>query len=682
MEYEREFLNWKKRQLILQRKYADTPPGLSAEQAGEEEDRQLAAWEEYEERKRLKLISGVHFSEEAFAGRREELSRIHSLFEEGAGAVFLSGMGGIGKSALARNYARTYAGEYDEILLWNYGKGLEHILADDGQLGISNLVYTKNAWPSRRQYALEKYRKLGEIAVSWRLLIILDNYNRLEDSWFDMLAGIPCDLLVTTRFSAGALSGKGYEVLTVRSLSQTEEWREFYRIYAGRELEGEEREKLEAYRESVLGHTLKMKLALCNPERVLATEKSVRSILRNFRLKKGQMQILCELTFVALPGIPQEVYLSSTKETAEDLEALKSYSLVQEQRDSAGRTLLSLHPVIDEAVRARWRPGLSRCMDFLNAYGYYIRHSWNRPREDDLWLTPQVFALLNRLPAPKAWCFYPYECIATYLMEWEYFDEMQRIELELYECVRAEYGEMHQHTAYLAMRVAASYHNQMRYQESRSWYELGYRLYSQVKPVNKAYWADRAEACEKLARLCEYEENSYDRAFCCVQEAMEACMAFQRDAEETAPEIWADRRMRIQYVYLRRARLYFGLGDIESAKRDLGTGLGLYPLNPFQQIEFRTLQIRIDLVTGNYERAKSGALLNVRTSVHYQGESIKETLSCREQLGDVLTALGEIGAAEAEYIRVMACLQEKYPHQTEWMERLQGKINDGIKLEM
>lgn len=675
MEYEREYLEWKRRQLRLQYKYADTPPGLSKERFVEEEKCQRIAWEEYEERRRLKLISCVHFSEEPFAGRWKELEEIHKMFSQGVKAVFLSGMGGIGKSALARAYGRKFEGEYAGILLWSYDKGLEQIFGDDGQLGISNLTYTKSGWPSRRQYALEKYRKLKEIAVSGRILIILDNYDRQEDPWLDMLAEIPCDLLVTTRFSASVLSQKGYEVLTVQSLSLKEEWQEFYRIYSEREPEGEDREAVEAYRESVLGHTLKMKLALCNPRHDLATVRHEKSILANFRLRKSEIQILCELTYTSLPGIPQEVYLSCTKEGQESLEKLKSYSLVQEQTDSSGRTLLSLHPVIDEAVRMKWHPGLSRCMRFLRLYCYYIRHSWNRPRAGDLWLTPQVFALLNKLPAPEAWSFYPYECLATYMMEWEYFDEARKIELALYERVKNYYGEVHQYTARIAMRVAASYHFQMQYKESREWYELGYRLYRQAKPVDKTYWADRAEACEKLARLYEYEENSFEKAMPYVEEALEAVYAFWQDAEGTAPEVWADRRMRIQYVYLRRARLYFSKGNIDAAKNDLEKALSFFPLNPFQQIEFRTLQIRIDLLSGHCEDALPAALLNVETAVRYQGESIRDTLSCREQLGDVFRACGKLEAAEAEYIRVLTCLQEKYPHQTEWIERMQGKLS-------
>lgn len=674
MEYEREYLCWKKRQLALQMKYADTPPGLSAAQAKEEESRQQREWRAYEERGRLRLATGVRFPEEPFAGRREELLRIRRLFEErGAGAVFLSGMGGIGKSALARAYGRAYAEKYDQILMWSYDKGIGRIFADDGQLGFSDLVYTKDKYRSRRGYAREKYRKLTELVASERVLIILDNYNRMKDPWLDKLLAVPCDLLVTTRLSAAVLAGRGYAALAVEALASAQDWQEFYRIYADRDLGVRERETLEEYRKSVLGHTLKMKLALCNPKRQLSAEKTAKSILANFRLKRGEIQIMCELSFITLHGIPEEVYLSCTEEEKGSLEALKCYSLVQERTDSAGRIFLSLHPVVDEAVRGAWKPDENRCLLFLQSFTYYIRHSWNRPREGDMWLTPQVFAFLERLPEPAAERFFLYECLAAYLMEWEYFGEAEQIELKLYKCVREYYGEEHQYTAQLAMRVASVYYNQMRFEESRGWYEQGYRLYKDAQPVDGKYWADRAEACEKIARIYEYGKD-YETALRYTEEAMEAARAFLGESERVGMEIWMDKRMRIQYVYLRRARLYFAMGDVEAAKRDLEEALRMFPLNPFQQIEFRTLQIRIDLLEGAYRQAQDAAALNLEVSVYYQGESYKDSLSCRELLGDVLIAVGEIREANTEYVRVLSCLQEKYPYQKAWIERMRRKL--------
>lgn len=675
IEYELEYLNWKKRQLILSRKYEDTPPGLTPRQAWEEEQSQRLAWDEYEEQRRFRLTGSVQIQEEPFAGRKEELEKIHQLFTDGTRTVFLSGMGGIGKSALARTYGRTYAAEYDQILLWSYEKSLEQIWADDGQLGITNLVYTQNKYHSRRQYAQEKYDKLKEIAQSKSLLIILDNYNQMEDLRFPALLDVPCDLLITTRLGSSVLSEKGYVHLVVKSFSHEEDWQDFYRIYTGKEPMGAAWEEMETYRASVLGHTLKMKLALCNPEQKWTAERFAKSILANFRLKKPEIQILCELSFMTLRGIPQEVYLSCTEEKQENLDRLKGYSLIQERADTDGRIFLSLHPVIAEAVRTTWRPTLTRCLKFVEEFSVYARFSWYRPREKDFWLAPQVFALINRLPEPVAWRYYLYECLATFLFVWEYFDEAEQIVRPLYECVRSYYGEAHQFTAYMALRVAGVYYDSMRFEESREWYELSYRLYGKAKPTDYNFYTDKADASSRLARVYEHMGN-YEAAHRCLDTAMEAMEDFQKDTEEAAPELWQLRRQRWQYAYGRRAWLYFRQGDLNKAQRELDTGMNLFPMNEFQEVEVGRLQARLYFAKGEFEKARNAVEKDLELCVRYQGESVKMTLGCRELLGDILRAMGEIQASDDEYIRVLFSLQEKYPHQTAWLNRLREKLGD------
>lgn len=675
IEYELEYLKWKKHQLALRRKYTDTPPGLRVEQGREEEKLQNLAWREYEEQRRFRITTCMQMSDEPFAGRREELQKIRRLFAEGEKTVFLSGMGGIGKSAIARQYGRRYAKEYDRILLWSYDKSLEQILADDGQLGISNLLYSQSKYHSRKRYAQEKYEKLAQLAQSERFLIILDNYNQMEDAWFDALQGISCDLLITTRLDRSFLEEKGYAALTIEGFSKEEDWQEFYRLYTGKEPEGQAWEAAELYRKSVLGHTLKMKLALCNPEQKWTTTQLAKSILANFRLKKAEIQILCELSFMSLLGIPEDVYLSCTEEKRESLEVLKRYSLVQQQEHTAGERFLFLHPVIAESVQATWHPGLTRCLKFIENFSVYARFSWYRPREGDFWLVPQVFALVKRLPEPVAWRFYLYECLATFFFVWEYFDEAEQIVRPLYECVKGYYGENHQHTAYMAMRVAGVYYDSMRFEESRGWYELSYRLYRAAKPVNRNFYTDKADASSRLARIYEHA-GEYEAAHRCLDTAMEAMKRFQLETEKTDPELWCLRRQRWQYAYLRRAWLYFRQGDMERAEKELDTGLNLFPMNEFQQVEIRRLRARLYLARGEYEKARDAAVEDLEACIRYQGETMKMTLGCRELLGDILGAMGEVQAAGDEYIRVLYSLQEKYPHQTEWMERLRKKLGD------
>ena len=57
-------------------------------------------------------------------------------------------------------------------------------------------------------------------------------------------------------------------------------------------------------------------------------------------------------------------------------------------------------------------------------------------------------------------------------MEWEYFEEAQRIEFALYECVKARFGEAET--------------------------GMGWVTGCTAKPMDKVYWADKVEAYEKL----------------------------------------------------------------------------------------------------------------------------------------------------------------------------------------
>lgn len=675
IEYELEHLNWKKRQLELRQKYTDTPPGLSAEQAETEYARLSLAWKEYEEQRRFCLTTGLIPPEEPFAGRQKELQAIRRFFETGKKAVFLSGMGGIGKSALARAYTRTYAGEYGHILVWSYDKSLEQIFADDGQLGISGLCYTQNRYHSQKQYAKEKYEKLFQIAESERLLIILDNYNRMEDPWLEALFAIPCDLLATTRLSPFLLEEKGYAPLLVESLSDESDWKEFYRIYTGKKAEGSAWETVKAYQKSVLGHTLKMKLALSNPAQTWSTEQLARSILSNFRLKKTEIRILCELSFMTLLGILEEAYLLCTEEKPESLDILKSYSLVQQRTDSMGRTFLFLHPVIAEAVRATWHPGVARCLKFLEKFSYYARFSWYRPREGDLWLVPQVSALLKKLPKPVPWRYSLYENLATFLLVWEYFREAEEIVRPLYECVRAYYGESHQFTAYLALRMGEIYYDSMQFEKGQSWYALSYRLYGEAQPVTHHFHVNKADVSSRLARVYEYA-GDYEAGHRFLDTAMKAMEDFRKDTEEAAPDLWLQRRHKWQYAYMRRASLYFRQGDLKKAQQELDTGLRLFPMDEFQQVEVRRLQAHLYFARGEYQQAQEAAAKDLELCVRYQGETYKMSLACRELLGDALLAQGKAQAAQAEYIRVLEGLQKKYPYQAGWRKRMQRKLGN------
>ena len=157
LNYQEQLLLWKKSQLLLRKKYADTPPGFSSAEA------EKAAWQAWEAEYALYLENGrckinaaplpsVSFP---LIGREAELEAIHDMLVS-SHTAFLYGIGGIGKTAIALQYIADHRHAYDHVLYALTGKGISQAICDDTSISISGLRYDRKKYPVLRQYFREK----------------------------------------------------------------------------------------------------------------------------------------------------------------------------------------------------------------------------------------------------------------------------------------------------------------------------------------------------------------------------------------------------------------------------------------------------------------------------------------------------------------------------------------------
>ncbi len=261
VNYQEIRLNYHKHLVRLCRKYPDAPCSMVSARAKKEILKSISSEEQELFRScQYRFEQVCSLQEEIFIGREKELLKIHESFAGGTGRpVVLYGIGGIGKSALARAYARRFRGEYDHILSLPCQKRLKDTLSSDTALPVNNLQYSPERYRSKNKY----FRKKLDVAISLmresKVLLILDGCTGITDAEMDILLSLPCHILITTCLSGRLFHGS--RGIRVEELKEPAEWDLFIDSYCPYPPSREQRRELYEYRDAVGGHTLTMRQA-------------------------------------------------------------------------------------------------------------------------------------------------------------------------------------------------------------------------------------------------------------------------------------------------------------------------------------------------------------------------------------------------------------------------------------
>ncbi len=193
-------------------------------------------------------------TESRFVHREQELGLITKSLKEGNLAI-LSGMGGIGKTELSRQYANQHREEYEAVLSVDCRKS---ILDGFSEIEVRGICRTQ--LPGGRY---ETNERLGQRVLDWlkahgeyNCLFLLDDVSHDDPSW-QTAAALLQDKVVTTRWSKSVWKGA---VVEVNAFTSMEECRELFEAYLERELENEECEVFERIVKKTSGHTLTLQL--------------------------------------------------------------------------------------------------------------------------------------------------------------------------------------------------------------------------------------------------------------------------------------------------------------------------------------------------------------------------------------------------------------------------------------
>lgn len=268
------------------------------------------------------LVSAQVVPEDFFIGRENELASIHESLQANH-VLFLSGMGGIGKSELAKNYAKQFPKDYDTVLFATYMGSWQMLITDD--LGIHIANFERYWQEPEKDYCARKIPKLAELCDE-RTLLIIDNVNEdvyegEESELFKRLMGLNCQVLLTSR-----LRDWEYPTLEIGTFGDRTDMLRLFAKWCP--YKAAQEPTVKAIIEYVAGHTLTVELiakqvraGFSTPDKMLqklkahgvgnSGKEAVKSSKDNVVSRKTPFEHICDLFDVAkLKEIERKVLIN------------------------------------------------------------------------------------------------------------------------------------------------------------------------------------------------------------------------------------------------------------------------------------------------------------------------------------------------------------------------------------
>ena len=317
-----------------------------------------------------------------FIGRDKELEELYTILEENR-HVFLCGIAGIGKSELAKAYAKQYIKQYTNILYVEYTGNLHQDITD--------MDFIDDLPESTEQERFQRHNRFLRSLKSDTLLII-DNFNvtATQDSFLSVVLKYRCQILFTTR-------SKLDEYCTL-PLKEIEDMNALFQLASVFYSEADTyRTTVEKIIETVHSHTFAVELAakllengISTPDQLLTrlqVEKAsfhnedkikiikdgqsskatyynhIHTLFSLYTLSLEQQDIMCNMCFLPSTGISARIFAKWLElPTLNEINDLIETGFVQ----TTTRRTISLHPMIQEITLSETKPSVTRCHILLD----------------------------------------------------------------------------------------------------------------------------------------------------------------------------------------------------------------------------------------------------------------------------------------------------------------------------
>ena len=313
----------------------------------------------------------IPYVQQHFVGRTCEIDTLHKLLSKES-VVFVSGIGGIGKSELVKQYAKKYADYYDTITSVAFDTDISTTIQNADNCPY-NVKRHRDECPE--EFFVRKVEKLQKLCTS-KTLIIVDNFDVVDDPHIQVLFELGCKVLVTTRTNFADT----YTQVTIEAL---EDPFEVFQKHYQKPLGTEERVCVDRIIDSVCGHTLTVELLAkqmmagrVRPDSMLAklqeaglsgtgkekvriidkygeissksTNEHIRALFDLSGLDECEKHILVNLSLIPYSGISTELFHDWCE--LNDYDGINGLVVEGWVRQDKEKDFISLHPLVSDIL--------------------------------------------------------------------------------------------------------------------------------------------------------------------------------------------------------------------------------------------------------------------------------------------------------------------------------------------
>lgn len=189
-------------------------------------------------------------------GRNREISELNRWIEHpNDNILFITGMGGIGKSSLVRGFLSEQAHQLDTIVSVNYHHSLKQTIADDKQFVINAVLRNDQEEPD--EYFFRKLSVARKVTNGKKVVLVIDNYEGNDPDGIAELLKLGWKIIIIARNS---ILAKEYPCISVEAIKDKADIYTMFESNIRRSIDEDEYPVIDRIIKEVQGHTLALEL--------------------------------------------------------------------------------------------------------------------------------------------------------------------------------------------------------------------------------------------------------------------------------------------------------------------------------------------------------------------------------------------------------------------------------------